>query len=39
MTNVIEVTNLTKRYRDTLAVDSVSFAIAKDTIYLSLIHI
>ncbi|WP_296197179.1 ABC transporter ATP-binding protein [uncultured Microbacterium sp.] len=33
MTNVIEVTNLTKRYRDTLAVDSVSFAIAKDTIY------
>ena len=32
MTNVIEVTNPTKRYRDTPAVDSVTFAIAKDTI-------
>ncbi|GAA1921084.1 ABC transporter ATP-binding protein [Microbacterium aoyamense] len=33
MTNVIEVKNLTKRYRDTLAVDGVSFSIEKDTIY------
>jgi len=33
MTAVIEVTDLTKRYTDTLAVDSVSFAIEKDTIY------
>ncbi|MFS0866083.1 ABC transporter ATP-binding protein [Microbacterium sp. 179-B 1A2 NHS] len=33
MTTVIEVTNLTKRYRDTLAVDGVSFSIEKDTIY------
>ena len=33
MTAVIEVTDLTKRYRDTLAVDQVSFAIEKDTIY------
>ncbi len=33
MTSVIEVTNLTKRYRDTLAVDDVSFSIEKDTIY------
>ncbi|WP_439591228.1 ABC transporter ATP-binding protein [Microbacterium sp.] len=33
MTNVIEVKNLTKRYRDALAVDDVSFSIAKDTIY------
>ncbi|WP_137845928.1 ABC transporter ATP-binding protein [Microbacterium sp. 2FI] len=33
MTAVIEVTNLTKRYRETLAVDDVSFAIEKDTIY------
>ena len=30
---VIEVAGLTKRYRDTLAVDDVSFAIEKDTIY------
>jgi len=30
---VIEVTNLTKRYRDTLAVDEVSFTIERDTIY------
>ncbi|GAA2980221.1 ABC-2 type transport system ATP-binding protein [Microbacterium terrae] len=33
MTHVIEVKNLTKRYRDTLAVDDVSFTIHKDTIY------
>ena len=33
MTNVIEVRNLTKRYRDTLALDAVSFAIEQDTIY------
>lgn len=33
MTNVIEVTGLTKRYRDTVAVDDVSFSIEKDTIY------
>ena len=33
MTDVIEVTDLTKRYRDTLAVDRVSFTIAKDTIH------
>ena len=30
---VIEVKNLTKRYRDVVAVDDVSFAIEKDTIY------
>jgi len=30
---VIEVKNLTKRYRDTVAVDDVSFSIQKDTIY------
>lgn len=33
MTTAIEVTGLTKRYRNTLAVDGVSFAIQKDTIY------
>ncbi len=33
MTSVIEVTGLTKRYRETLAVDDVSFSIEKDTIY------
>lgn len=36
MTNsppVIEVTGLTKRYRDTVAVDDVSFSIQPDTIY------
>lgn len=33
MTSVIEVKNLTKRYRDTVAVDDVSFEIEKDTIY------
>jgi ABC-2 type transport system ATP-binding protein len=33
MTHVIEVKNLTKRYRETLAVDDVSFTIEKDTIY------
>lgn len=33
MTDVIEVSNLTKRYRDTLAVDDVSFRIQADTIY------
>src|SRR3546814_3551697 len=33
MTAVIEAKNLTKRYRDTVAVDDVSFAIEKDTIY------
>ena len=33
MTNVIEVRNLTKRYRDTLALDAVSFAIEQNTIY------
>lgn len=33
MTHVVEVTNLTKRYRETLAVDDVSFTIEKDTIY------
>jgi len=33
MTTVIEVKNLTKRYRDTLAADDVSFSIEKDTIY------
>jgi ABC-2 type transport system ATP-binding protein len=32
-TPVIEVKSLTKRYRDTLAVDDVSFTIEKDTIY------
>jgi ABC-2 type transport system ATP-binding protein len=33
MTHVIEVENLTKRYRDTVAVDDVSFTIEKDVIY------
>ena len=33
MNPVIEVTNLTKRYRDVVAVDDVSFTIEKDTIY------
>ena len=33
MTAVIEVTELTKRYSGTLAVDRVSFTIEKDTIY------
>lgn len=33
MTHVIEVKGLTKRYRDTIAVDDVSFTIEKDTIY------
>ncbi|GAA3637058.1 ABC transporter ATP-binding protein [Microbacterium awajiense] len=33
MTSVIEVSGLTKRYRDTIAVDDVSFSIEKDTIY------
>src|SRR5687768_17921362 len=33
MTHVIEVKGLTKRYRETLAVDDVSFTIEKDTIY------
>jgi ABC-2 type transport system ATP-binding protein len=33
MTAVIEVNNLTKRYRDTLALDDVSFAIEEDRIY------
>jgi len=33
VTSVIEVDHLTKRYRDTLAVDDVSFAIEKDVIY------
>lgn len=33
MTTVIEVKNLTKRYRDTVAADAVSFTIEKDTIY------
>ena len=33
MTPVIEVQNLTKRYRDTVAVDDVSFTIEKDVIY------
>lgn len=33
MTSVIEVRNLTKRYRDTVAVDDVTFSIEKDTIY------
>ena len=33
MTTVIQVDRLTKRYRDTLAVDDVSFSIEKDTIY------
>ncbi|WJL94149.1 ABC transporter ATP-binding protein [Microbacterium sp. ET2] len=33
MTHVIEVEHLTKRYRDTVAVDDVSFSIEKDTIY------
>ena len=33
MTAVIEVNGLTKRYRDTVAVDDVSFTIEKDTIY------
>ena len=32
-THVIEVKNLTKRYRDVVAVDEVSFTIEKDTIY------
>ncbi|MDO8383338.1 MAG: ABC transporter ATP-binding protein [Microbacterium sp.] len=33
MNPVIEVQNLTKRYRDTVAVDDVSFTIEKDVIY------
>jgi ABC-2 type transport system ATP-binding protein len=33
MNAVIEVQNLTKRYRDITAVDDVTFAIEKDTIY------
>ncbi len=33
MTAVIEVENLTKRYRDTLALDDVSFSIEENTIY------
>ena len=33
MTSVIDVTHLTKRYGDTIAVDDVSFSIEKDTIY------
>ncbi|WP_345751837.1 ABC transporter ATP-binding protein [Microbacterium rhizophilus] len=33
MTAVIEVRNLTKRYRDALALDDVSFDIERDTIY------
>ena len=33
MTAVIEANDLTKSYRDTVAVDAVSFAIEKDTIY------
>lgn len=33
MTHVIEVKNLTKRYRSVTAVDDVSFTIEKDTIY------
>ncbi|MGC5224043.1 ABC transporter ATP-binding protein [Micromonospora sp. DT81.3] len=33
MTSVIEVNGLTKRYRETTAVDDVSFTIEKDTIY------
>ncbi|WP_405374692.1 MULTISPECIES: ABC transporter ATP-binding protein [unclassified Microbacterium] len=33
MTTVIEVTNLTKRYRSTTAVENVSFSIEKDAIY------
>jgi len=33
VTSVIEVDHLTKRYRDALAVDDVSFAIEKDVIY------
>jgi len=33
MTHAIEVENLTKRYRDIVAVDDVSFTIEKDTIY------
>ena len=32
MTDVIEVRNLTKRYRGTLAVDDMSSTIQKDTI-------
>ena len=32
-THVIEVKNLTKRYRDVVAVDDVSFTIEKNTIY------
>jgi len=33
MTDVIEVSHLTKRYRDVVAVDDVSFTVEKDTIY------
>ncbi|GAA1703779.1 ABC transporter ATP-binding protein [Microbacterium sediminicola] len=33
MSSVIEVTNLTKRYRETVAVDDASFAIEENTIY------
>jgi ABC-2 type transport system ATP-binding protein len=33
MTAVVEVTGLTKRYRDTVAVDDISFTIEQDTIY------
>lgn len=33
MTTVIEVKNLTKRYRDTLALNEVGFSIEENTIY------
>jgi ABC-2 type transport system ATP-binding protein len=33
MTAVIEVSNLTKRYREKLALDNVSLSIEPDTIY------
>ncbi len=33
MTAVVEVTGLTKRYRDAVAVDDISFRIERDTIY------
>ncbi|MDX2376280.1 ABC transporter ATP-binding protein [Microbacterium sp. LRZ72] len=33
MTAVVEVEHLTKRYRDTVAVDDVSFSLQKDTIH------
>ena len=38
MTAVIEVSNLTKSYRDKLALDHVSLSIEPDTIYGCLLY-